>query len=201
MNRLIKISIISLLLVFAAGKAKSQVVGIKTNVLYWATGGTINIGAEVSLGKKLTLDLGVTGNPWVFGPRELNRKIWHWTANGEIRFWQWQKFNRGFLGVHLLGGSFDSGGITLPLGAFTVLRNHRLEGGMAGLGVSYGWQWYLGPHWNLEATLGVGYMYVVYNKFGCRTCDEMLESNTVKHYFGPTKVGVSFMYLFGSKNR
>lgn len=199
MNRFIKLSAIVLLLMAAASTAKAQVVGIKTNVLYWAAGGTLNLGVEVGVAPKITLDLGGTGNPWVFGKRELNRKIWHWSANGEVRFWHREKFNGGFLGVHVLGGSFDASGIHLPLGAMPGIRHHRLEGGMAGLGVSYGWQWLLGHHWNLEATLGVGYMYVRYNKFGCRTCDEMIEKNTVKHYFGPTKIGVSFMYLFGSK--
>jgi hypothetical protein len=201
MNRIIKLFTISLLLVLAAGTAKAQVVGIKTNALYWAAGGTLNLGLEVAVGKKTTLDFVATGNPWIFGPRAENRKIWHWSANGEVRFWHWQKFTRGFIGLHLLGGAFDSGGITLPLGTFPGIRDNRIEGGAVGIGLSYGWQWYLSPHWSLEATLGVGYMYVVYDKFTCRTCFEKIEDNTVRHYFGPTKLGVSFMYLFGSKKR
>jgi outer membrane scaffolding protein for murein synthesis (MipA/OmpV family) len=198
MNKLLKLSAIALLLL-AAGTAKAQVVGIKTNAIYWAAGGTINFGAEVAVAPKITLDFGVTGNPWYFGKKERNHKIWHWSLNGEARFWLREKFHGGFMGVHLLGGSFDAGGITLPAGVFSGLNHNRYEGGMVGVGVSYGWQWYLSPHWNLEATLGFGYMMVNYNKFSCKTCGEVLELNVVDHYFGPTKIGVSFMYLFGSK--
>ena len=39
---------------------------IKTNALYWATS-TPNLGFEVGLAKKLTLDISGNYNPWKFG--------------------------------------------------------------------------------------------------------------------------------------
>jgi hypothetical protein len=182
----------------AAATLHAQKVGLKTNTLYWATG-TINLGVEVAMGPKTTLDIVATGNPWVFGEKILNRKIWHWTASPEIRFWQGERFNGGFIGVHATTGAFDAGGIALPLGVFPELKEHRYEGWMAGVGASYGWQWYLSPHWNFEATFGFGYLLLNYNKFECVRCGEMKENNVVKHYFGPTRIGLSFTYLFKSK--
>lgn len=184
--------------IFACGAVSAQKVGLKTNTLYWATG-TINLGAEVALGPKTTLDIIGTGNPWVFGSREANRKIWHWTVQPEARFWHCERFNGGFIGIHATAGSFDAGGFRLPLGIFPNFKDFRYEGWMAGAGVSYGWQWYLGPHWNLEATFGFGYLYMKYDRFECVKCGEKLESNVTRHYFGPTKIGVSFVYLFRSK--
>jgi hypothetical protein len=188
--------IVALLLVTTTLHA--QKAALKTNTLYWATG-TINLGTEVALGQKTTLDLVITGNPWVFGDVELNRKIWHWMAQPEIRFWQSERFTDGFIGVHATTGSFDAGGIALPLGIFPGLKDYRYEGWTAGVGVSYGWQWYLSPHWNLEATFGFGYQLFNYNVFDCVQCGEMMAENVVKHYFGPTKIGLSFIYLFKSK--
>ena len=44
---------------------------IKTNALYWATS-TPNLGFEVGLAKKLTLDISGNYNPWKFGDDRLN---------------------------------------------------------------------------------------------------------------------------------
>ena len=41
---------------------------IKTNALYWATS-TPNLGFEVGLAKKITLDVSGNYNPWKFGAR------------------------------------------------------------------------------------------------------------------------------------
>ncbi len=200
MNKLLKTSLVALLFVVAAtATANGQRWGIKSNVLYWAAGGTINFAVEAAVAPKMTVELGLTGNPWYFGPKSKNKKIWHWTAQPEVRFWHAEAFNRGFVGLHVTTGSFDAGGIKLPLGLYPGLANHRYEAWMVGVGASYGWQWYLGPHWNLEATFGFGYLYIGFNRFECGTCDARDMTNAVKHYFGPTKVGVSFQYLFRSK--
>lgn len=200
MNKLVKTSVAVIFALAATATVQAQKIGLKTNLLYWGAGGTINIGVEPKLTPKLTLDIELAGNPWRFSNKTLNRKIWHWTAQPEIRYWHAETFNRGFIGVHLMTGSFDLAGIKLPMGILPNLRSHRYEGWLAGFGASYGWQWYLGPHWNLEATFGFGYLYMKYNRFGCETCSDMDLGNAVKHYFGPTKVGISIEYLFRSKN-
>ncbi|MCD8173727.1 MAG: DUF3575 domain-containing protein [Alistipes sp.] len=177
-----------------AGGLRGQEVGIKTNLLYWGTT-TPNSGVEVKTGVRTTLDLVGTYNPFTF---HNNMKLKNWTFQPEFRLWNCEAFNRGFWGFHLTGGQFNAGNLNLPLGVFPKLDDHRFEGYMAGGGVSYGYQWYLGPHWNLEATFGFGYLYLNYDQYECAKCGEMLGHGT-KHYFGPTRIGVSFIYLFRSK--
>lgn len=142
-----------------AGGLRAQEVGIKTNLLYWGTT-TPNIGVEVKTGVRTTLDLVGTYNPFTFHD---NMKLKNWTFQPEFRLWNCEAFNRGFWGFHLTGGEFNAGNLNLPLGVFPKLDDHRFEGYMAGGGVSYGYQWYLGPHWNLEATFGFGYLYLNYD--------------------------------------
>ena len=56
---------------------------IKTNALYWATS-TPNLGIEVGLAKKLTLDISGNYNPWKFGD---DRQIKHWLVQiADIHF-------------------------------------------------------------------------------------------------------------------
>ena len=56
---------------------------IKTNALYWATS-TPNLGFEVGLAKKITLDVSGNYNPWKFGD---DRQIKHWLVQPELRYW------------------------------------------------------------------------------------------------------------------
>ena len=63
------------------------------------------------------------------------------------------------------------------------------------MGVSYGYQWILAKHWNLEGNIGVGYARVKYEQFECKTCGEKV-SEGHKNYLGPTKAAISLIYLF-----
>lgn len=53
---------------------------------------------------------------------------------------------------------------------------------------------YWARRWGLEATLGVGYLFLKYDKYRCEKCGE-LEARTTGHYFGPTKVGLTLIFL------
>lgn len=165
-------------------------IGIKTNVLYGATG-TINLGAEFRLSNSLSMDVSGNYNGWTYGD---NRKIKHILAQPELRYWWFNPFHGSFIGVHAHYAYYNVGSIGLPFGAAPLLKTNRFEGWLAGAGISYGHTWYLAPHWSLEATLGVGYAYMNYDRYECATCGRFIKNETF-HYVGPTKVGVSFIYI------
>ena len=58
---------------------------------------------------------------------------------------------------HLMGGAYNTTGIDLPFSPFADLKDFRYKGHFYGGGVSYGYQFVLGRHWNLGATIGLGY--------------------------------------------
>lgn len=179
---------------FTIGNLRAQNVALKTNLLYWGTT-TPNLAVEFGLGPKTSLDLVGTYNPFTFSD---NRKLKHWSVQPEIRLWNCERFNRGFWGFHLTGGEYNAGNLNLPFKIFPKLDDYRFEGYMIGGGISYGYQWYLGPKWNLEATFGFGYLYLNYDQYECGKCGDVIKRDK-HHYFGPTKIGVSFVYLFKSK--
>ena len=74
-------------------------------------------------------------------------------------------------------------------------EGERHQGWGTGVGVSYGYSWLLGKHWNLEATLGVGYLYLESDKYPCANCGTKIET-VKKHYFGPTQLGINLIYQF-----
>lgn len=187
---------IVLLLFTISAQAYAQKWAIKTNLLYDATA-TVNLGIETSLSKKWTFDLSGNFNAWTFKD---NMKWKHWLVQPEFRFWTCEKFNGHFFGAHLLGGIYNIGNVNANfqmLGTdFSLLKDYRYEGWMAGAGIAYGYQWLLSKHWSMEAELGVGYIYSRYSQFECAHCGEKLLSNKPHHYFGPTKIALSLIYAF-----
>ena len=173
--------------------ANAQKVALKTNLLYDATT-TPNLGAELAMGKKSTLQLFYGLNPWKFAS-DRTKQLRHWLLMPEYCYWTCQKFNGHFFGIHALGGQYNVGGIDLPNPVFKDLDEKRYEGWYAGGGLTYGYQWLLSRHWNLEASVGVGYIRFHYKEFPCTECGALIQENN-KNYFGPTKLALSLMYCF-----
>ncbi|MEG1622999.1 MAG: DUF3575 domain-containing protein [Alistipes sp.] len=189
------ISLLCFTLLFA-GRAQGQrvhgsydnylpVFAVKSNVLYWATT-TPNIGFEFGLGKRITLDVSGNYNPWKFSD---NKKLKHWLVQPELRVWVAERFQGHFFGAHLFYGEYNAGGI-----GFLGMKDRRYDGSLCGAGISYGYQWIIGRRWNLEATVGFGYAHLKYDKYVQNKCGAFLGSDT-EHYFGPTKVGITFIYI------
>lgn len=164
--------------------------GMKTNFLLWATT-TPNVGLEFKMGEKWSLDLSGNYNPFTF---KENSKLKHWAAFPEVRWWTCEAFNGHFLGLHLVGGEFNIGGINVPLEYFKSLKEYRYQGWVVGGGLTYGYQWPIAKRWNLEFSLSAGYAHFFYEKFKCPKCGEKVGE---KHqdYFGPTKATLSLIYL------
>lgn len=158
----------------------AQDVAIKTNGLYWLAT-TPNAGIEFALSKKMTLDLSAAYNPWTFKD---DKKMHFWLAQPELKYWFCEKFEGHFVGLHLHGAQYYGG-----------FGDKRYDGYLAGGGFTYGYDWILSPHWNLEAAIGVGYARLWYkesDRIPCLKCYEKKQKN----YIGPTKVALSLVYIF-----
>lgn len=171
----------------------SQNIAVKTNALYLATT-TPNLGAEASISKKSTVQLFFGLNPWKQSGGDQS-SLRHWLLMPEYRYWFCETFNGWFVGGHLMGGQFNMSSVELPFGIFPELEDHRYEGWYAGGGVTGGYQWVMSKHWNFEASMGLGYDYIKYDKFKCGWCGEKVKS-AHKNYFGVTKVALSLLYIF-----
>lgn len=185
----------------ASGETTDNV-ALKTNLLYDAAT-TPNLGIEVGLGVRNSLQLFYGLNPWKFGKGDDQRYAKHWVVMPEFRWWTCTKFNGHFFGVHLLGGEYNAANISLPIPGFffggdnlrSGIKESRYQGWMAGAGATYGYQWILSKHWNLEAEIGVGYIHAWYDRYPCYECGTKISSGNT-NYAGITKLGVSLLYIF-----
>ena len=170
---------------------RGQKLAAKTNLLYWATT-TPNLGGEVALGQRWTLDATVGYNPFTLD-HSSNRKLKHVLVMPEARYWLCEAFQSHFLGLHTGYSYYNVSNVRVPLWNSDT-RNHRYQGWGTGVGLSYGYSWILGGRWNLEATVGVGYVYTNYDRYECVECGDFQGSRS-HHYFGPTKLGLSIIYM------
>ncbi len=188
--------ILLLWMLFVSISLSAQDWAVKTNLLYDATA-TVNLGAEIGLSPKWTLDVSANFNGWTFSD---NKKWKHLLAQPELRYWLCERFNGHFLGMHLVGGIYNIGNIDADFRLFGTdfgsLKDYRYEGWMIGAGIGYGYQWLLSRHWSLEAEIGVGYIYTRADKYECAHCGDKVEDNEPHQYLGPTKAAISLIYAF-----
>lgn len=175
--------------------ANAQDVALKTNLIN-DIALSPNIGVEVGLAPKWTLDMTAEMNLW-----KVDGRSWkHLYFQPEARYWFCQRFSGHFIGFHALGGIYNFGKLNLPfnmLGSnLKELKDKRYQGWAAGAGVVYGYAWPLHKHWNIEAALGIGWLYTRFDSYPCQICGTKIDRNKSHNYFGPTKLSVAVEYIF-----
>lgn len=191
-----KAVIASVIVASALSLSANAQVGIKTNVIYDASL-TPNLGVEVGLAPKWSLDISGNLNLWKLD----NGRRWkHWLVQPEARYWFCDRFSGHFVGLHLLGGQYNFGGWKHGfnfLGTnFEDLKSQIHQGWYAGAGIAYGYTWIINRHWSAEAEIGIGWAYTRYDSYPCARCGTKLEENRVHNYAGPTKAAINLIYVF-----
>lgn len=172
----------------AWSSANAQEVALKTNLLYDATT-TPNLGIEIGLGGKSTFNLVYGLNPWKFNTDSHGERFAkHWLLMPEYRWWTCTRMNGHFFGIHLLGGQMNVANVNLPVpGKFfkgvnlqEAVKDSRYQGWYGGAGITYGYQYMLSRHWNLEGEIGVGYVRFWYDQYPCGDCGTRISRDIQK---------------------
>ena len=175
----LRLIFIFLLACCAISEMQAQKVAVKSNLLYDATA-TFNLGVELGLARKWTLDVPVNVNPWKFSD---GMRLRHWGIQPEVRYWLNRPMVSQFLGITAFVNNFNM-----------MVKDVHHKGDAYAAGLTYGYVWVLGDHWNIEATAGVGvlrYRQFKYDK-GIPKPDAVNDSKTT---IAPVKLGVSFVYI------
>lgn len=182
--------------VVTASAQDGPMVAAKTNLLYDATLSP-NLGVEVGLAPRWTLDVSGNLNLWTVGD---GHKWRHWLVQPEVRYWLCQRFAGHFFGFHAIGMQYNMGNLDLDfkfLGTnFRNLKDRRYQGWGAGAGVAYGYSWPISRRWNIEAEFGFGWIWTRYDSYPCAECGSKIDDGRVHNYVGPTKIAVNLEYVF-----
>ncbi len=178
----------------AAFGLRAQSVAVKTNLVGDALLSP-NAAIEVGLAPRWTFETSGQFNLW-----KVDTHKWrHWVVQPELRYWLCRRFSGHFFGLHLLGGEYNMAHLGLDINFLgTDLRpllDHRYEGWGIGGGLAYGYAWAVHPHWNVEAEIGLGYIFAKYREYPCANCGTELDRGS-HNYVGPTKAALNLVYVF-----
>lgn len=160
------------------------------------------IGAEFYLGKGLS----VVGN-WMYGWWDNDASHRYWRAYGgdvALRWWFGKAARQKPLTGHhvgVYGGvvtyDFEFGG----KGYMGGRPGHNLwDRCMHYAGIEYGYSLPIARRWNLDFTLGMGYLGGKYEEYVPKGHCYQWKATKQKHWFGPTKLEVSLVWLIGRGN-
>lgn len=167
---------------------------LKTNLLYDVLL-TPNFELEKDLGPHLSL-MAETAFPWYTWHHNL-RSYEVFEAGGELRWWvgharktPLRRLTGFFLGCYGAGGYYD-----LEWDG----TGHR--GSFWSAGLSLGWSHRIARHWNLEYTMGLGYVGGPYRSYHADETYRPVEPTYQGHltYIGPTKLKLSLVWLIGNR--
>ena len=173
-------------------KAKADAWAVKSNLLYDVAGAP-NLGIEYGWRGHWSLSADMT-MPWYVDDQ--NEWCYEMMNVGvEARYWlnDWQTGDKGkltghFLGLFGNGGCFDLGHDRMGWQSEWFWTS----------GLSYGYNFRLNNHLRMECTLGIGYLqtdYTRYNTVYDNSGIYFVEEGTFR-WFGPTKAGVSLIWVF-----
>lgn len=156
----------------------------KTNALLLGAG-VANLGAEVRLADKFSLDFPVIYSPYTIKNDYRLRLL---GFQPEFRFW-FKNFTQGhFIG---LTGNFAWFNVSMSNDNRYQDTNDRP---LMGVGISYGYSWKIRPALALEFTAGAGYANIHYDVF-YNIKNGIRYDSGVKNYWGLTKAGISIVYI------
>lgn len=190
-----KLLIILALIVVGLTRVSAQNVAVKSNLFYDAFA-NINLGVEVGLAPKWTLDISGDYNAWNMSH---DRRWKHWIVQPELRYWFCDRFAGHFVGVHAFGGQYNVGNLKNSIkflgNDVSKWSDHRYEGWIVGGGIAYGYSWILSKHWSFEAELGFGVGYTPFDEYECDECGRRSGDGNYL-YVGPTKAACNIVYVF-----
>ena len=159
--------------------AYSQKIALKTNAVLWATVSP-NLSAEFVVSHNMSVDLSASFNVW--SPYN-GIKMDHVSVSPEVRYWFQRPMAQHFLGVMLLYMNYDMG-----------YKGTLYDGQALGGGITYGYNFVLGKHWNLELTAGVGAMFHWQYRYKEEE-QRPLDYNNFGWNAVPVKLGVNISYV------
>nr|WP_320039163.1 DUF3575 domain-containing protein [uncultured Bacteroides sp.] len=164
---------------------------LKTNLILWGLA-TPNLAIEKKINKNVSIELSIGIKP---GDSEHDGKSVSYLIQPEIRYWFSRSFNGGYLGYHLYYSHFGAENMIFPFQRKGLSNSDWYAGYLYGMGIACGYQWALNKHLHIEATAGVGYVHLTYDKITWNNSwnnNKSLDYN----YFGLTKAAINLVYAF-----
>ena len=170
---------------------RAQEFSISSNLLDWATLGTVNLQAGVSFTRHLSLHAGARYNNWDFGSEEEGTAFQRRARAVSLgaRYWPWNVYSSWWFGARGQVEEYNRGGL--------FKKQLTEEGVAAGLCLAVGYSRMLSNHWNLDIGLGGWGGRSWYDQYRCPRCGRKVKADAKKWFIEPSNdIQVSLTYIF-----
>ena len=180
--------IFTAVLVFLSAALYAQKASISTNVLGYASLGTMNIDASYAFDRHWSVVAGVRYNPFTFreGDPEEQFQYRQQSYSVGVRLWPWHIWSGWWFSSKLRYQEYNSGG---------MISLETQEGDRLGMGLYSGYTHMVSRHFNVEFGLGLWGGVDVYRKYSCPVCGWTVDQGR-KIFFLPDDVSISVVYVF-----
>ncbi len=167
---------------------------LKTNMLYDAAA-VPNIGIEAAFGNDWSVGVNWMHAWW---SRNLTHRYWR-VYGGDVELRRW--IHRNDRSTSHSGHHLGLYGQILSYDVEFGGRGRQSDGLNWGVGLAYGYSLPLSRYFNLDFTIGVGYLAGEYNKYkpvdDCYVWQETAKLN----WWGPTKAEISLVWIIGGRRK
>lgn len=190
--KLLTICFVTFLTFVSVEKIQAQQIALRNNLLYDATL-TPNIGVDFRVAPKWTLGTVVGLNAWDID-KDTNKKWRHVLFAPNVRRWLGDSlFYKGYVEGDLIYSHYNVGNTTIPFGLYKGAKELRLQGDLLALGGMYGYGWFLGRDWRIEAEAGIAVGYTWFKEYDCPTCGSYLGDGD--RIFLLPLLGINIVYI------
>lgn len=168
-------------------QASAQNCSMSTNLAGYAWYGTMGVEAGLGLAQHWTATAGAVYNPFSYrNDKGAIRQSKQRTFSAGAKFWPWHIFSGWWLAGKAQYQEYNEGGIKSPI-------TH--EGDRLGAGVSTGYTYMLGQHFNIEVGVGVWSGFDKYVVYACPECGRRIDKGG-KVFLLPNDIALSVSYVF-----
>ena len=161
---------------------------VSTNLVDYASLGTLNIEASAGIARRMTAVASVRVNPWTFHKGDYDRQMQnrHQTYAAGIRYWPWHIYSGWWISGMIQYQEYNRGGI---------ISQRTEEGDAYGLSLGGGYSLMLHEHLNLDFGLGLWGGQKTYVTYACPSCGKITGKGS-KWFLAPNEIRVSIAYIF-----
>ena len=163
---------------------ETRFIAAKTNLLVGAAT-VANLGFEIELGRKWSLDVPVYYSPYNITP---TRKCRILATQPEVRFWPAKAGSGHFIGLHGTVGFFN-----IAINDHGRYQDPDSPAWGCGLGYGYALNFGANKNWGLEFNIGLGVVKYKYDVYYNRENGQKFDSGE-GWWWGPTRAGITLTY-------
>ncbi len=182
------ISIIFLAVAFFGAECHAQRFSLSTNLLDYASLGTMNIEGAYSCSRRFSITVGARYNPFTFRKSDPERQLQmrQQSYSLGVRMWPWHTWSGWWFAGKGRYQEYNFGGL---------ISRRTQEGDRVGMGLYAGYTHMLSPHVNMEFGMGFWGGVDFYRRYSCQVCGRIVDRGR-KGFVLPDDFMVSLVYVF-----